>query len=184
MEIIVHRLLKVVVAVVAFGTATGVAAQGKVAVVNLQEAILQTDEAQKRLSQIRGQDDYKSDKSEFDRLKKEFDDLVKKFQKDAAVMSQEQQLESRKKLANKQADLEHVAGKLQQAEQAAGQSLLQEMSPRVQEVLRELISTEGIGLLLPQGSVIHADPGYSITAKVTDKLNQTKTSSSKSKKKK
>ena len=42
----------------------------------------------------------------------------------------------------------------------------------MQEVLRDLITTEGIGLLLQQSSVIHADAGYSITAKVTDKLNQ------------
>ena len=65
-----------------------------------------------------------------------------------------------------------VTGKLQQAEQLAGQQLLQEMSPKVQEVLRELIATEGIGLLLQRASVIQADAGYSITAKVTDKLNQ------------
>ena len=87
-------------------------------------------------------------------------------------MSQEQMVAARQKLANKQADLEHVSGKLQQAEQLAGQTLLQELSPKVQEVLRELIATEGIGLLLQRASVIHADAGYSITAKVTDKLNQ------------
>jgi outer membrane protein len=147
-------------------------AQGKIAVVNLQDAILQTDLAQKRMSDVRNQDDYKADKAEFDRIKEEFDELVSSFQKDAAVMSQEQQLAARKKLTSKQADLEHVTGKLQQAEQAAGQELLQELSPRVQEVLRDLIATEGIGLLLQRASVIHADAGYSITAKVTDKLNQ------------
>jgi outer membrane protein len=147
-------------------------AQGKVAVVDLQEAILQSDEAQQRLNDVRNQEDYKADKDEFDNLQSELEELVKEFQKDAAVMSQEQQLAARKRLANKQADLEHVTGKLQQAEQAAGQALLQEMSPMVQEVLRELIATEGIGLLLQRASVIHADPGYSITAKVTDKLNQ------------
>lgn len=147
-------------------------AQGKVAVVNLQEAILQSDQAQQRLNEARGQEDYKADKDEFDRLQEELEQLVKEFQKDAAVMSQEQQLAARKRLASKQADLEHVTGKLQQAEQAVGQALLQEMSPMVQEVLRDLIATEGIGLLLQRASVIHADPGYSITAKVTDKLNQ------------
>ena len=89
-----------------------------------------------------------------------------------AAICQEQQVAARQKLANKQSDLEHVTGKLQQAEQAAGQGLLQEMSPKVQEILRELITTEGIGLLLQRSSVIHADAGYSITAKVTDKLNQ------------
>jgi len=147
-------------------------AQGKIAVVNLQEAILQSDVAQQRLAAVRSEESYKSDKQEFDRLQEELNKLVQDFQKDAAVMSQEQQLSARKRLASKQADLEHVAGKLQQAEQATGQALLQEMSPLVQEVLRDLIATEGIGLLLQRTSVIHADPGYSITAKVTDKLNQ------------
>ncbi len=147
-------------------------AQGKIAVVNLEQAILQTDHAQKRLKAERSSDAYKSDKAEFDRLKDELDKMVQEFQKDAAVMSQDQQLAARRRLSSKQADLEHVAGKLQQAEQEVGQLLLQEMSSKVQEDLQELITTEGIGLLLQRGSVIHADAGYSITAKVTDKLNQ------------
>ncbi len=147
-------------------------AQGKIAVVNLEQAILQTDHAQKRLNAERSSDAYKSDKAEFDRLKDELDKMVQDFQKDAAVMSQDQQLAARRRLASKQADLEHVAGKLQQSEQEVGQLLLQEMSPKVQEVLQQLITAEGIGLLLQRGSVIHADAGYSITAKVTDKLNQ------------
>ena len=166
------KFLKVSIVALAFTLPAAAMAQGKIAVVNLQEAILQTDLAQKRLNEVRNQEDYKADKAEFDKPKKEFDDLVQKFQKDAAVMSQEQQVAARQKLASKQSDLEHVTGKLQQAEQGAGQMLLQEMSPRVQEVLRELIATEGIGLLLQRASVIHADAGYSITAKVTDKLNQ------------
>lgn len=166
------KLLKVAFAVVVLSLPTLGWAQGKIAVVDLQEAILQTDLAQKRLADVRNQDDYKADKAEFDRLKKEFDKIVKKFQKDSAVMSQDQQLEARKKLASKQADLEHVTGKLQKTEQTAGQALLQELAPKVQEVLRELISAEGIGLLLQRSSVIHADASYSITAKVTDKLNQ------------
>ncbi|WP_239017179.1 OmpH family outer membrane protein [Seongchinamella sediminis] len=166
------KILKASIVALAFALPAAAMAQGKIAVVNLQEAILQTDLAQKRLNEVRNEEDYKADKAEFDKLKKEFDELVQKFQKDAAVMSQEQQVAARQKLASKQSDLEHVTGKLQQAEQGAGQMLLQEMSPRVQEVLRELIATEGIGLLLQRASVIHADAGYSITAKVTDKLNQ------------
>ncbi len=172
LENIVSKIAKLLVTTMLIALPSLALAQGKIAVVNLQEAILQTDLAQKRLDEVYNQEDFKADKAEFDQLKKELDELVKKFQKDAAVMSQEQQAAMRQKLANKQSDLEHVAGKLKQAEQVAGQALLQEMSPKVQEVLRELIATEGIGLLLHQASVIHADAGYSITAKVTDKLNQ------------
>ncbi|WP_236629770.1 OmpH family outer membrane protein [Pseudohaliea rubra] len=167
-----NRLASMTFALAALTLPALAAAQGKIAVVNLQQAILQSDRAQQELETVRNQDDYKADKKEFDQLKKELDELVQDFQKDAAVMSPEQQLAARKKLASKQSDLEHVAGKLQSAEQETGQALLQELSPTVQEVLRELIQNEGIGLLLQRDSVIHADPGYSITAKVTDKLNQ------------
>ena len=166
------RLFKFTFAALVLALPTLGWAEGKIAVVDLQEAILQTNVAQKRLEDIRSQDDFKADKAEFERLKKEMDEMVKKFQKDSAVMSQEQQASARQKLASKQADLEHVTGKLQQAEQGAGQALLQELAPRVQEVLREIITSEGIGLLLQRGAVIHADASYSITAKVTDKLNQ------------
>ncbi len=166
------KLFKLTFAVLVLALPTLGWAQGKIAVVDLQEAILQTDLAQKRLQEIRSQDDFKADKAEFERLKKELDELVKKFQKDAAVMSQEQQSAARQKLASKQADLEHVVGKVQQTEQAAAQALLQEMGPKVQEVLREIITADGIGLLLQRGAVIHAEASYSITAKVTDKLNQ------------
>ena len=148
------------------------AAQGRIAVVNLEEAILQTDEAQQRLNGLRETEDYKSDKAEFDRIQEERETLIKELQNDLAVMSAEQQQAARKRLANKNADIEHVLRKLQQAEQQLGQELLAEMTPKVQAVLRDLIQSEGIGLLIQRNAVIHADNGFSITAKVTDKLNQ------------
>ncbi len=147
-------------------------AQGRIAVVNLEEAMLQTDEAQQRLTGMREADDYKADKAELDRLQSEREAMIRELQNDLAVMSAEQQQAARKRLANKNADLEHVLRKLQQAEQELGQSLLAEMTPKVQAVLRDLIQSEGIGLLIQRSAVIHADNGYSITAKVTDKLNQ------------
>jgi outer membrane protein len=87
-------------------------------------------------------------------------------------MSEEQKTAAQQKIKSMQEDLEHVAGKLQQAEQTAAQALFQEMGPNVQEVLRDIIEKEGIGLLLQRQAVIHAEPSYSITSKVTDKLNQ------------
>lgn len=167
-----HKPLKLLIAVVALTLPALGWAQGKIAVVDLQEAILQSDAAQQALEAVRNQRDYSEDKNEFDRIQSELEALVTEFQKDAAVMSQEQQVAVRKRLASKQADLEHVTGKLQQAEQQAGQAILQEMADEVQEILRDLIQSEGIGLLLQRQAVIHADPGYSITAKVTDRLNQ------------
>ena len=171
-ETIVSRLLKVALLVLAAALPVASWAEGKIAVVDLNEAILQTDLAKKRLGEVRGSEQYKADKKEYDKLKAEFDELVKTFQKDSAVMSQDQQSAAREKLRNKQDDLEHVAGKLQKVEQAAGQALLGEMGPRIETVLREMIAQDGIGLLLKSGAVIHNDATYNITAKLTERLNQ------------
>jgi outer membrane protein len=171
----VSRLLKVVLAVVAFSIPTLGWTEGKIAVVDVQGAILQTEYAQKKLGEVRAKEDYKKNKAEYDRLQTEGEGLLKTFQKDAAVMSPEQKTAAQKKLNSLQEDLEHVTGKLQQAEQGVGQALLQEMAPKVQEVLREIIEKDGIALLLQRSAVIHAEPGYSITAQVTEKLNQLNT---------
>jgi len=173
MEKTVSKFLKVMCASLVLAMIPTVAsAQGRIAVVNLEEAILQTDEAQQRLNGMREAEDYMADKSELDRLQTEREAMIKELQNDMAVMSAEQQQAARKRVANKNADLEHVLRKLQQAEQELGQLLLSEMTPKVQAVLRDLIKSEGIGLLIQRSAVIHADNGYSITAKVTDKLNQ------------
>lgn len=166
------RLIRVVTAVLVFSVPTLGWTADKIAVVDVQAAILQTDIAQKRIAEVRGQEEYKKNKAEYDRLQTEGEALLKQYQKDAAVMSQEQKAAAEKKLNSMQEDLDHVTSKLQQAEQTAGQALLQELAPKVQEVLREIIEQDGIGLLLQRNSVIHAEASYKITDKVTDKLNQ------------
>lgn len=169
------KLLKVALVMLAFSVPTLGWAEGKIAVVDLQGAILKTDIAQKRLGEVRDQADYKKNKAEADRLKSEGEALFKTFKKDEAVMSLEQKSAAEKKLSGIQDDFRIVVEKMQQAEQTVARGLLQEMAPKAQEVLRDIIKAESIGLLLQGSAVIHAEDSYIITAKVTDKLNQPNT---------
>ena len=148
------------------------AAQGRIAVVNLEEAILQTDYAQQRLSEFEQNEDFSADREEFESLRAELEKLAQDFQRDQAAMSEDQMVAARQKMASKNSDLEYVAKKLQTMQQQNAQLVFQELAPKARQVLSDIITTEGIGLLLQQQTVIHADLGYSITAKVTDKLNQ------------
>ncbi len=167
-----NKLTKLLAAAVFITLPALASAQGRIAVVDLEQAILQTDYAQQRLNEFEKGEDFDSDKQEFDGLKTELDELVKNFQRDAAAMSEDQQIAARQKLASKQADIEYVAKKLQAMQQQNAQRVFQELAPKAREVLRDIIATDQIGLLLQQQNVIHADLSYSITAKVTDKLNQ------------
>lgn len=147
-------------------------AQGKIAVLDVQQAILLTDESQKRLNGLRSQSSYKENKSELDELKKEHDDIIQKLQKDLAVMSDAQKEDQRRLIEEKRGDIEHVMRKLQSSEKQLAEQLVREMAPKLQEIVGELIETEGIGLLLKSEAVLHAENSYNITAKVTDRLNQ------------
>ena len=167
-----QKLTKLIVAAAFMALPMLASAQGKIAVVNLEEAILQTDYAQQRLTEFESSEDFAADRDEFEGLRKELDELVQNFQRDQAAMSEDQKVAARQKLASKQSDIEYVAKKLQALQQQNAQRVFQELAPKAREVLRDIIATEGIGLLLQQQTVIHADLGYSITAKVTDKLNQ------------
>ncbi len=149
-------------------------AQGKIAVLDVQTAILNTDAAQKQFKELRAQPAYDANFKELEKLKKEYEDLVKQVQKDLAVMSAEQKEAQRKKIEDKRADIEHVARKLQAAEQELAQGLMQQMGAKMQGVVTELIKTESIGLLLDRKAVMHADTAYNITAKVTEQLNKAK----------
>jgi outer membrane protein len=168
----VSKLIKVVFALLVFSVSTLGWAAGKIAVVDVQGAILQTDVAQKRLGEVRDKPDYKKNKAEADRLKSEGEALFKTFKKDEAVMSLEQKSASEKKLSGIQDDFRIVVEKMQQAEQSVARELLQDMAPKAQEALRDIIKAESIGLLLQGNAVIHAEDSYIVTSKVTDKLNQ------------
>jgi len=168
----VSKLIKVVFALLVFSVSTLGWAAGKIAVVDVQGAILQTDVAQKRLGEVRDKADYKKNKAEADRLKSEGEALFKTFKKDEAVMSLEQKSASEKKLSGIQDDFRIVVEKMQQAEQSVARELLQDMAPKAQEALRDIIKAESIGLLLQGNAVIHAEDSYIVTSKVADKLNQ------------
>ena len=147
-------------------------AQGKVAVLDVQEAILNTDVAKKRLEAFREQPDITENVKQLEALQKEFQALVEQIKKDSAVMSADQKQAQSKKIQDKRADIEHVGRKLKAAEQEMAQALMQELGPKLQQAVGELIKSEGIGLLLNKQAVMHVDSSYSISAKVTDKLNQ------------
>ena len=165
-------LFRSIAAIALFALSSVAFAQGKIAVGNLEQAILQTDFAQQQLEEFAASEAFAEDKAEFDRLNADLEKLIQDFQRDQAAMSEDQQLAAQQKLRSKQSDLEYVANKLQTLQQQNAQRVLAELAPLAQQVLQDVIKTEGIGLLLNAQSALYSDVGYNLTAKVTDKLNQ------------
>lgn len=149
-------------------------AAGKIAVVNFEQAILNTDFAQQEIAAVEGDKSFKERVAEIKKIQEEGVKLAQKYQKEAPTMSasQKQMLESQ--IKEKQEDLEHVARKIQEVKNMLMQNLMEEMDEVASIAAKELIEKEGIGLLLngnPQ-IILHADTSYDVTAKLTDRINK------------
>lgn len=168
------KFIKLVAISVALFWSSASLAEGRIAVFDLDAAVLNTDVAKQRLTALRNQPDFKSNVKQLESLKKDYDKLVAKLQKDFDVLNAEQRVAQKNKIDSKRADAEHIGRKLEAANQQEAQAILQELGPTLKKILPEIVKEENIGLLLPRKAVMHADSSYDITAKVADKLNQAK----------
>ena len=146
-------------------------AEGKIAVVDLQRAVLQTERAQQQLEALKQQDEFKENFSSFEQLQKEYKEMAEKYSKDRAVMSAEKREEEERRIIDKQQDLQYISGKLQQMQKEWGERVMKEVGPDVQQVLENLVKEQKIELLMRAGPVIHVGPGYDISDQVTERLN-------------
>lgn len=168
------KSFKLLVVLVAMAWGSLAFAEGRIAVFDLEAAVLNTDLAKSRLNALKNQREFKDNLAELERVRKDYEKLVEQFQKDIEILSAEQRQLAKNKIDSKRADGEHLARKIEGAQQQEVQSIMQEIGPKLQRLLPQIIKEENIGLLLPAKAVMHADASYNITAKVADKLNQAK----------
>ena len=165
---------KATLAAAALVFSTAAMAGDKVAVFDLQAAILSTNVAKAQVKKLQANSDYAAMQAKFESLKSDLQGLAKDAEKNGMTWSQDQQQAQRKKMEYKRADLELAAKKLQAEKNAAVQRIMQELAPKAKTVLNQLITAEGIGLVLDSKVAYYAEGSFDITSKVTDKLNKSK----------
>lgn len=148
----------------------------RIAVVDVQRAVLQTESAKKRLEEFKKKPEFKENFKEIESLEKDYKKLLERYEKDRAVMSDEKREGEKRKILEKQQDIKYVASKLQQVREEFLEGLLQARAADTQKVLEGLVREQNIGLLLNARtpSVMHADSSYDISDQVTERLNSIK----------
>jgi outer membrane protein len=70
------------------------------------------------------------------------------------------------------ADAELAGRKIQAEQKQLQQKIMQDLGPIAQQALQEIVTEEGVTILLRAESVMIASPESNLTAKVADRLNQ------------
>lgn len=166
------KLNSILMLTVALVLAPVAMAADKVVVFDLQSAILNTDIAKKRMQEMQSNSEFASMQAKFESLRAEMQKMAKEAEKNGVTWNQEQAAEHRKKMEYARADFELVVKKLQAERNATAQRVMEELNPKAQVALKDVISAEGIGLVLSTQTAYYAEPSLDITAKVTEKLNK------------
>ncbi len=163
------RLLAVLMVCMSVFTAGNVAAELKIAVINTQQAILQTEEAQAKAKII--ESDLKSDEEAIRALAKSIQAAQEVLIKDAEVMGDSQKAKARKDIENQNIEYQFQIKKLQKALNERQQELFNDMAPKLDAALKDLIELEGYDVLMERQSLLYVNSKHDITRKVTEKLN-------------
>jgi len=150
--------------------ATGAMAETKIAVVDMERALFQSEGAKASFKQV--EDQFGDDLEKLKALEQDMLDVQQKMQKDGAIMSDDEQRKLRNTVKEKQSEYQFFAGKLQKAEQEWRQQFFRASLPRMQTIMKELIEKEEVDLVLNGQAVIHVTPDLDLTKKLLNELNK------------
>ncbi len=145
------------------------AAELKVAVLDTQRALAESEEAKALIERINRE--LKNEQEEVQTLGESIRKLNEKLGKDGEVMSAAEKRKAQKEIEDKQIDYQFLVNKLQKEVNDRRNELLQQMVPKVDAVLKDLIASEGYDLILERANLRYASAEHDITRRVTEKLN-------------
>ncbi len=161
----------VLVSILSLASVT-VAAETKIAVIDIQQAMFASDYAQNSVKEAQESADFVALRAKAEGSAADLQSLGKEAETKRLTWSAEQVTAQQKKMSYAKADYDLAVQKIQGEQKQLQQKIMQELSPQFQEALAQVVQEEGITLLLRSESVIVASPENNLTAKVIDRLNQ------------
>lgn len=164
-----------VFAVVALSLMSAVSwAQGKVVVLDPTGAVMGTAAAKAKFEKLQKSAEFSAAKAKLDGLAADIKALQAEYQKNSAVWSKEQVAEKEKKLQSLGQDYQFQGKKLQTEQQALMQQIMQELGPKMEAVVKQLVESENISMIVDAKAVMMSKPENDLTLKVTELLNKAK----------
>lgn len=165
-----RKLMTVVAVAAALMVAQAASAQLKIAVVDVNEAIGQSREAQEFLRRV--QEELRGDQETIRNLTADRSRIEERVERDGDVLSDQERRRLSEDYERITADLQFRAENYQKTLQRRRQELFRQMGPRVQTALDEIVQRENYDMVIPAGAVIYANPTHDITRKLTEKLDE------------
>lgn len=169
------KLVQNLVLACVFAASSTVAfAAGKVAVLDMEQALMATDVMQARIKKLSSQPEFAALKAKFEALQADLKSLVQEAQSNKMTWSDSEQQAQRIKAEAKQAELRLTLQNLKQQEQVAMKDVMEELGPKAKTALKQITVAEGIEVVLSRKAAVWVSDDSDITKTLTKRLNKAK----------
>ncbi len=141
------------------------AAQIKVAVINVQNAILDTAEIKKAQSELEAK--YKPRQQKLEVLNRELSDLQNRLQGNAGKLTPSAEADLQITGQRKQKEAQRIAEDLQADVDRDRNDILAKSGNRMQDVVKKLAEEKGYDVVLDQAQTLYIKPALDITKEAT-----------------
>jgi len=163
-------MLITAVAITGLGVSASASAELKIAILNTQRAVIESDEAKSMIEKIRSELD--RDEANVRKLGEEIEQAAAKLQKDADTLSDSEKRRLTKDIEDKRIDYQFQVNKLQKEVNDRQQEIFAALAPKVDTVLKDLIEKEKYDMIIQRSNLLYAKQQFDITRQVTEALNK------------
>ncbi len=161
-----NKLLIALLALASVGTA---GAQVKIAVINTQKALLETDELKKAQADMEAR--FKPRQDQMVKLQKELQDI--QTQLNSGKLNELGTTELNAEGQRKQRELQRMQQDLQEDVERERTEILQRAGTRMQEVVKKLAEEKGLDIVVDSANTVFFKTSLEVTAEATAAYNKT-----------
>ena len=159
---------KLLIAVLALVSAGAASAQVKIAIINTQKALLETDEIKKAQHDLETK--FKPRQDQMIKIQKELEDIQTQLNsgKLNEIGTQELNTEGQRK----QRELQRLQQDLQEDVERERTDILQRAGARMQEVVKKMAEEKGLDIVVDSSNTVFFKPAFELTADATGAYNK------------
>lgn len=156
--------------VAAMALALPAAAETRIGVVDLRQALFSSNDAQAFSETMKR--DFAGDEEEVRQAQEEAQKLKERLEKDGAMMNESERNKLAGEFQEKVKEFNFLKQRLDSTVNQRTQAFLEKARPEVDEAVKELLDENNLDLILPSEAVVYVKPEMNLTSQLLEKLNR------------
>lgn len=152
------------------GTAAATTAHAEdIAVVDWQQALLETNAAKQSMNQLKAK--LGNRPQQLQTMSQELQQMQQRLQRDGATMSETARNQLIQQLQTKGTQFQQQRAQLEEDRQAQEEQFLRSARPRLDAAIKQVVQRHNVKVLIDRAGVIYANDGLDLTSEVTQVYN-------------